>query len=130
MIFSQLRRRAGMPKSSRHASAEPAPYQGVPRRMGASEALLDAAVVVMVRVAVPAALPEMLTGLVDPKLNVGRYCAPAGLEVTAAVNNTLPVKPLAGVIVIVDVFPLVAPGVTVTPVPLTVTVGVMSPKGR
>jgi hypothetical protein len=34
-------------------------------------------------------------------------------------NATLPMKPWAGVMVIVDVFPLVAPAVTVTLVPAT-----------
>jgi predicted component of type VI protein secretion system len=40
--------------------------------------------------------------------------------VTEAVSATLPVKPPAGVTVIVDVFPEVAPGARVTAVPLTV----------
>jgi hypothetical protein len=35
----------------------------------------------------------------------------------AAVNATLPVKPPLGVTVIVEVFPVVAPGATVTGVP-------------
>jgi hypothetical protein len=65
----------------------------------------------------------MLTGLVEPKLKVGRYWAPVGLEVTAAVSVTLPVKPPAGVTVIVEVFPVVAPGATVTAVPLIVKLG-------
>jgi hypothetical protein len=65
----------------------------------------------------------MLTGVVDPKLNVGGYCAPAGLDVRVAVNATLPVKPPLGVTVIVEVFPVVAPGETVTAVPLTVKLG-------
>ena len=39
---------------------------------------------------------------------------------TEAVNATLPVKPPAGVTVIVDVFPLVAPETTLTAVPLSV----------
>jgi len=82
-----------------------------------------AAVVEMVRVAVPAEVPVMFSGLVEPKLNVGGYTAPIGLEVTAAVRATLPVKPPAGVTVMVEVFPLVAPGVTVTAVPLTVIPG-------
>jgi hypothetical protein len=46
----------------------------------------------MVRVAVPAVVPVILTGLVVPKLKVGGYWAPAGLEVMAAVSVTLPVK--------------------------------------
>jgi len=39
------------------------------------------------------------------------------------VSATLPVKPAAGVRVTVDVFALVAPGVTVIAVPLPVKVG-------
>jgi hypothetical protein len=73
----------------------------------------------MVRVAVPAVVPVMLTGLVEPKLTVGGYCEPVGLEVTEAVSTTLPAKPLAGVRVTVDVFAVVAPGVRVTAVPVT-----------
>ena len=116
-----LRRRAGMPKSSKQASvAPPAAYQGTPGRLGWTSAALVAAVVVMVRVAVPAGVPVMLAGLVEPKLKEGRYWALAGLEVTEAVSATLPVKPPAGVTVMVDVFPEVAPGARVTAVPLTV----------
>jgi hypothetical protein len=58
----------------------------------------------------------MFTGLVEPKLKVGGYWAPDGLEVMAAVSATLPMKPPAGVTVIVEVFPVVAPGATVTAV--------------
>ena len=65
----------------------------------------------------------MLNGLVGPKLKVGGYWAPAGLEVTAAVSVTLPLKPPAGVTVMVELFEVVAPGVTVTAVPLTVKLG-------
>jgi hypothetical protein len=78
----------------------------------------------MVRVALPAAVPVMLTGLVEPKLRVGGFCAPLGLEVTAAVRATLPVKPPLGVTVMVEVFPVVAPAVTVTAVPVIVKPGV------
>ena len=93
-------------------------------RLGRTRAALVAAVVVIVSVAVPAEVPVMLTGLVEPKLKVGGYWAPVGLEVTAAVSTTLPVKPPAGVTVMVEVFPVVAPGVTVTAGPLTVKLGV------
>jgi hypothetical protein len=92
--------------------------------LGRTRAALVAAVVVIVSVAVPAEVPVMLTGLVEPKLKVGGYWAPVGLEVTAAVSTTLPVKPPAGVTVMVEVFPVVAPGVTVTAGPLTVKLGV------
>ena len=66
----------------------------------------------------------MLTGLVEPKLNVGGCCAPPGLEVIAAVSGTVPVKPPAGVTVIVEVFPVVAPAATVTGVPVIEKLGV------
>jgi hypothetical protein len=76
-------------------------------------------VVEMVRVAVAAAVPVMLTGLVEPKLRVGRFCAPLGPAMRVAVSVTLPVKPPNGVTVMADVFPAVAPGLTVTAVPAT-----------
>jgi hypothetical protein len=65
----------------------------------------------------------MLTGVVEPKLTVGGYWAPDGLEVTEAVKATLPVKPPAGVTVIVEVLAVVAPGAMVTGVPMTLKVG-------
>jgi hypothetical protein len=77
----------------------------------------------MVKVAVPAEAPAMFAGLVDPKLKVGASWAPAGLEVMAAVSATLPVKPPLGVTVMVEVFPLVAPGTKVTVVPPIVNEG-------
>ena len=83
------------------------------------------AVVEIVSVAVPALAPEIPTGLVEPKLKVGGSSAPAGLEVTAAVSAILPVKPLAGVTVIVDVFPVVAPGAIETAVPLRAKLGLI-----
>jgi hypothetical protein len=85
--------------------------------LGYARAALVAAVVEMTRVAVPAVAPVIVTGLVEPKLNVGGYWAPEGLEVTAAVNPTLPVNPPAGVMVMVDVFPVVAPRASVTAIP-------------
>jgi hypothetical protein len=77
----------------------------------------------MVRVAAPAALPVMLTGLVELKLKVGSTKAPLGLLVRAAVRVALPVKPLLGVTVIVEVLPVVAPAVMLTGVPLIVKSG-------
>ncbi len=80
-------------------------------------------VVVMVSVAVTAVVPVMLTGEVVPKLRVGAEAAPLGLDVTAAVSVTLPVKPAAGVTVTVDVFPVVAPAAMVTAAPVMEYVG-------
>ena len=91
--------------------------------MGKVKALLVAAVVLMVRVAVPAVVPVMLTGLVVPKVRVGGYWLPVGLDVIVAVSVTLPVKPLLGERVMVEVLPVAAPGVTVTAVPLKVKLG-------
>lgn len=53
--------------------ALPAAYHGTPGRVGWTSAALVAAVVEIVSVAVPAVLPEMLTGMVEPKLTVGGY---------------------------------------------------------
>jgi len=68
-------------------------------------------------------VPVMLTGLVAPKLKVGGYWAPFGLDAIAAVNATLPVKPPSGVTLMVEVFPVVAPGATETAVPLSEKLG-------
>jgi hypothetical protein len=81
-------------------------------------------VVKAVRVVVPADPLVIFTGLVEPKLNMGRNWAPAGLDVTAAVSVTLPMKPPIGVTVMVEVFPVVAPGLTDTAVPVIVKLGV------
>ncbi len=117
---------AGMPIPKIRAKAiRPvllAPYQRTSGRKGYARAPLLGAVVEMLRVAV-AAEPLTVTAL-GLKLNVGRSCAPAGLEVTAAVSVTLPVKPPIGVTIIVEVLPAVAPGLTDTAVPLTVKPGV------
>jgi hypothetical protein len=114
-----------MLKSRRQAkAAAPGGYQRTLRSMTLPGAQL-AGVVPMVRVAVPAAAPVMLTGLVPPKLRVGTLCAPPGLEVRAAVSATLPVNPPDGVTVIVDI--AIGPGVTVTGVPVTVKAGGLVP---
>jgi hypothetical protein len=97
--------------------APPAVYQGTAGCLGWTKAAVVAAVVEMVRVAVPALEPVMLTGLVEPKLKVGGYAAPVGLLVIAAVRATAPVKPPLGVSVMVEVLPVGAPGATETDVP-------------
>ncbi len=53
--------------------APPAAYQGIPGRFEWTKAALVGAVVEIVSVAVPAVVPEMLTGAVTPKLRVGGY---------------------------------------------------------
>ena len=68
--------------------------------------------VVTVSVAVNAVVPVMLTEGVT--LQVAGLVAPAGAVVTAQVRLTAPVKPFAGVTVIVDVLPVVAPAAIVT----------------
>jgi hypothetical protein len=87
---------------------------------GESKVFVVTAVVEIVSVAVPAFAPVMPTGEVEPKLSVGESVAPAGLAVTVAVKATLPVNPPAGVMVMVDVFPEVAPRVTLTSPPVIV----------
>jgi hypothetical protein len=86
--------------------------------------VVELAVVVIVSVAVPAALPVMFAGVVEPKLSVG-WTPPDGPVVIAEVNATLPVNPPTGVRVIAEVFPEVAPAVTVTGLPVMVKPGVM-----
>jgi hypothetical protein len=104
-------------------AAPPGAYHGTSLCLGYSNALLLAGVVVMVSVAVAAAVPLMVTGLVEPKLSVGRSEAPVGLAVTAALKATLPVNPATGVTAIVEVFPVVAPGARVTAAPEMVRLG-------
>jgi hypothetical protein len=82
--------------------------------------------VAMVSVAVPAVGPLMLTGEVDPKLNVGKPTAPGGLAAITAVSAMLPVKPPAGVKVMVEVLPVVAPAGMVAVLPLTLKPGCRS----
>ena len=122
IMVRQLRRRFGKPKSRMQARVVPpvAYYQGGVPCLGSIAALVAAAVE-MVSVAVAALEPLMATGVVDPKLKVGGSTAPDGPDVMAAVNATLPVKPPAGVSVIVEVFPEVAPGDRVTAVAVMVT---------
>ena len=69
------------------------------------------AVVVTVRVAAAAAVPVMFTDAGRPQ--VGTLTGLEMLVVTAQERFTVPVKPLAGVKVIVAVLPVVAPGATV-----------------
>jgi len=124
-MVRHLRRRAGMPKRRMQArAAVPVAYQRAPGRAGYSRAPVVAAVVVTVSVAVPAVVPVMPTGLVEPKLSVGGYWAPVGLDAMVADSATLPLKPPEGMMEMVELFPEVAPRVTVTAVPLMVKVGV------
>jgi len=117
-----------MPKRKTQARTAPPPaYHGMLRGVEL-DAVHDPdpvalAVVAIVSVAVPAATPVMLTGVVAPNVKVGASTALFGLEVNAAVSATLPVKPPAGVMVMVEVFPVVAPAVTVTPVPAIAKLG-------
>jgi hypothetical protein len=126
IIALHQRRRLGSHSITKHAIAvPPAAYQRTPGFAGRSSAAV-AEVVVIVRVAVAALVLVMVTGLVEPKLRAGRSTAPVGLAVIFAVKVTFPVKPPLGVTVIVDAFPLVAPGDTDKPAPETVNVGTIT----
>src|ERR1700679_3493743 len=100
-----LRRRMGIPKKNSDARTTPPPTLKV-RRSGSCTAALDMAVVPMVSVAVTGVVREIAAGAVTEQ--VGTSAAPTGIPVTAQVRATVPVKPLLGVIVTVEV-PL-APG--------------------
>ena len=73
-----------------------------------------AAVVVIVIVAVAGDVPAIFTD-VAPIAHVGGAIGFVKAVVTEQLRVTVPVKPPDGVIVIVDVFPMVAPGMTVMP---------------
>lgn len=92
----------GAIKRRMQAKAAPPPESQRPRCCSGFSPLVAGAVVATVNVAVPAALPAMFIGLVEPKLNVGGSVAFGGFEPIAAVSVTLPVNPPCGLTVIVD----------------------------
>jgi hypothetical protein len=118
-MVRQLRRRDGKQKSSKQArAAPPAVYQRPLWRMGYARALLVAAAVKTVRVAVCEVVPLSVT-------EAGVRLHPAGslaaMGVMAQLRLTTPVYPaVPGVTVIVEVFPVVAPGATETAGPVMV----------
>jgi hypothetical protein len=125
-IDRQVRLRFGMTKRNKLARAAPLPaYHGIPLVIWVDEvqAFEELAVVAIVMMPVPAALPAIVRGLVELKLRVGDAEALLGLVVRAAVRVTLPVKPPIGVTVMVEVLPAVAPAAMLTAVPLIVKSG-------
>lgn len=106
-------------KNSQPRDAPPVAHQD--RRLsGACTALLLGTVVLTVNVAL-AKLPVRFTGLVLPKLSVGKSCALGGDDAITAVRTTLPVNPPVGprvMMVVVRLWPcltLIAPPVMVNP---------------
>jgi hypothetical protein len=116
--------RARRPRNRKQVSNEDTPaelaFPGCPE---SSNAELPVGVVETVRTAVVGPDPVIVTGLVDPKLNVGGSWAPEGAEAMSAVRTTVPVKPSVGVMVMVEVLPVVAPGRTAMGVAPTVKEG-------
>ena len=106
-----------MPTSRMHARAAP-PTDGQKRFLIWLRAVL-AAVVFTVSVVDCADAPVIV--IEAGTLHVAGSLAAAG--VIAQLRLTLPVNPPDGVKVTVEVFPVVAPGVTVTDVPMTVKLG-------
>src|ERR1700756_2759798 len=104
----QLRRRAGIPNSRRPAIVTPPPTAKNLSR-GRWRAPLVAAVEVIVIVVVTEPVPVMLT--VDGIEQVGVLVAPIGLLVSEQLMLTVPVNPPTGLTVMVEVLPVVAPGV-------------------
>ena len=116
-MVCNFRRRASMPMSRMHAkAASPADGQ---RNFLAGLYAEVAAVVFTVSVVVCADAPEIVTevGIV----HVAGTFASAG--VIAQLRLTVPINPPDGVKVTVEVFPVVAPGVTVTAVSLIAKLG-------
>jgi len=115
------RRLRGTARSRIAASeAPPGMIHGFSRRPSLLDVHPPPPLVVMVNVAVPAPVPVMFAGVVEPKLSVGKSIAPTGSDVIAAASETLPVKPPVGVTVMLEVLPLVAPGSRPTGVPVMV----------
>lgn len=79
-------------------------------------------VVFTVRVAVCAVEPLIVADV--GMLHVAGSLAAVGVTVTAQLRVTMPVNPFEGASVIVDVFPVVAPGATLTAVPVIEKSGV------
>jgi hypothetical protein len=114
-----LRLRPGTLKKNNAARTTLPPTWKV-RRNGSWSAALDAAVVLMVSVAVTGAVPEI--DAAGDTEQVGISTVPAGLPVTAQVRATVPMKPPLGVMVIAEV--PVAPGdAMLTEVLLSVKLG-------
>lgn len=108
-IDGHLRRRAGMPKKT--ARARTAPPAGVQNGFAGLLSAVVAGVVLMVNTSVCAVVPLMVTDAVA-RPHVGGSTAPEGEVVIAQVIATAPVNPPYGVAVIVEVLPVVAPGIT------------------
>ena len=109
-IASQLRRRFGT--LNRNASAKTAPpVDGQNRFKGLFKA--TGAVVLTVNVVVCAVVPLMITGT-ETKHEAGSLAA---VGVTAQLTVTVPVNPFAGVTAMVEVLPVVAPGMRLIAVP-------------
>jgi hypothetical protein len=77
----------------------------------------------IVRVAVAGLVPDRVTGAVEPKLRFGRFVVPSGAEVIKAISETVPVNPLTGDTVTVEVLAEALPDTMVTAVALTVKLG-------
>ena len=111
-IARQLRRRAGIHRNTSKASTAPAPAPGLLPKFGFARADDFAAVVVTVTDPVPLAVPEA-TLIFPPPLDgeqAGKFAAPAGFDVNAQVNVTVPVYCVEELNVTVDVAD--APGLT------------------
>jgi len=117
-IAGQLRRRLGIPKKKTSASAVP-PADGQKSLFVRFSAFVGA-VVVTVSIEVCVAVPLMVTEAGET-LHVAGLLAAAGL--IEQLRLIVPLNPFDGATVIVEVFPVVAPGATVIAGPLTAKVG-------
>jgi len=115
MVFKE-RRRAGMPNNRTQAIMAP-PADGQNSFNDRLRAV--AAVVLTVSVAACAVAPLMVTEA--GMLHVAGSVAAAGAM--AQLSVTTPVKPLYGVMVMVELLPVVAPGMTLIGVPVREKVG-------
>jgi hypothetical protein len=118
-MAGQLRLRAGMPKKTTRAKAAP-PAVGQKRFLGLLSAVV-AAVVLMLKVAIVTPLTETEAGILHV---AGSLAAVGAME---QLRLTMPVNPPAGVMVMVEVLPEVAPAATVIgPLLLRAKLGVVT----
>jgi len=113
-VFHFLRR-DGTNRKKSEASAVPPPIANRLWNGFCNPARVEA---VLSRVTIAVTAAEPLMGAGATAVQVGRYCAPVGLDVIAQASETVPVNPPLGVMVMVDEAGV--PGITlVMAVPLS-----------
>lgn len=117
------RRRRGAPKIAMPARIAPLVARSSFRPPPRDAAVGGGAVVVIVRIAVCDELPVRVAGFPELKFNTGSSDAFGGVETMPAASETVPAKFPTGVMVIMAVFPVLEPRITLTGVARMVNPG-------